>query len=96
MADAAFGIEAAARAHGLHFVQIVTENYYLACRRKSPARIALDAVVAVARSPAFQRVVRDIGGYETRATGKAVRLRDLFAAGRAGSTPGATPRGRDA
>jgi molybdate-binding protein len=84
MADAAFGIEAAARAHGLHFVQIVTENYYLACRRKSPVRVVLDAIVAGARSPAFQRIVRQIGGYEMTATGKTVRLRELFAAQRNG------------
>jgi molybdate-binding protein len=84
MADAAFGIEAAARAHGLHFVQVVTENYYLACRRKSPVRVVLDAIVAGARSPAFQRIVRQIGGYEMTATGKSVRLRELFAAHRNG------------
>src|SRR5215831_14332091 len=42
MADAAFGIEAAARAHGLAFVRLVTERYYLACRRNRPARIAVD------------------------------------------------------
>ncbi|HEY1328745.1 MAG TPA: substrate-binding domain-containing protein [Casimicrobiaceae bacterium] len=85
MADAAFGIEAAARAHGLHFLQVVTEHYYLACRRKSPARVALDAIVAGARSPAFQRVVRQIGGYEMGASGRSVRLRDLFAAARNGA-----------
>ena len=32
MADVAFGIEAAARAHQLAFVGLVTERYYLACR----------------------------------------------------------------
>ncbi|HVO88883.1 MAG TPA: substrate-binding domain-containing protein [Casimicrobiaceae bacterium] len=52
MAQAAFGIEAAARAHGLKFVQLVRENYYLACRRKSPARVVLDAITATAKSPA--------------------------------------------
>ena len=33
----AFGIEAAARAHQLAFVGLVTECYYLACRRSAPA-----------------------------------------------------------
>ncbi len=40
MADVAFGIEAAARAHGLKFVRLATEHYYVACRRDSPARVA--------------------------------------------------------
>ena len=78
MAQAAFGIEAAARAHGLKFVQLVRENYYLACRRKSPARVVLDAITATAKSPAFQRIASRIGGYELRATGRAVRLGELF------------------
>jgi molybdate transport repressor ModE-like protein len=78
MAQAAFGIEAAARAHGLKFVQLVRENYYLACRRKSPARVVVDAMMAAAKSPPFQRVVTQIGGYELRATGRSVRLGELF------------------
>ena len=49
MADVAFGIEAAARVHQLAFVGLVTERYYLACRRSAPARIAVDTMVATAR-----------------------------------------------
>ena len=78
MADAAFGIEAAARAHGLGFVQLVTENYYLACRRNSPARIALDTMIAAAGSTAFARAVARIGGYDTKSTGARVSLSELF------------------
>jgi molybdate-binding protein len=37
MADTAFGIEVAAKAHKLGFVPLVTENYYLAFRRGAPA-----------------------------------------------------------
>ena len=44
MADAAFGIEAAARTHGLGFVPFVNEHYYLACARTTPARIAVDTM----------------------------------------------------
>jgi putative molybdopterin biosynthesis protein len=78
MADAAFGIEAAARAHGLGFVQIVTEHYYLACRRNSPARIALDTMIAAAGSTAFARAVARIGGYDTKSTGSRISLSELF------------------
>jgi len=36
-------------AHQLAFVGLVTERYYLACRRSAPARIAVDTMVATAR-----------------------------------------------
>ncbi len=79
MADAAFGLEAAARAHGLAFVRLVTERYYLACRRNRPARIAVDTMVAAAQSSAFARVVSRIGGYELKGAGSRVPLADIFA-----------------
>ncbi len=78
MADATFGIEAAARAHQLGFVRIVTENYYLACKRNTPARIALDTFVAAARSTAFVRALASIGGYDTKLTGTHVHVGDLL------------------
>ena len=80
MADAAFGIEAAARAHGLAFVRLVTERYYLACRSTKPARIAVDTMVAAAQSSAFARVVSRIGGYELKGAGSRVPLSDVVAA----------------
>src|SRR5215831_6195106 len=80
MADAAFGIEAAARAHGLTFIRLVTERYYLACRRNRPARIAVDTMVAGGQSSAFARVVSRIGGYELAGAGSRVQLADIFSA----------------
>jgi len=77
--DIAFGIEAAAKAYGLHFVPMVAEHYYLACRRTSPARIAIDAIVTAARSTAFTRAVARIGGYDTKITGVEAPLRRLLA-----------------
>jgi len=78
MVDAAFGIEAAARAHELGFVQIVTEHYCLACRRNTPARVAVDTMVATAQSSAFARAVARIGGYDTKSAGSRVQLSELF------------------
>jgi molybdate transport repressor ModE-like protein len=78
MADAAFGIEAAARAHGLHFVKLITEHYYLACRRRSPARVALDTMVAASQSSAFARAVARIGGYDVKSAGSPVQLSELL------------------
>jgi putative molybdopterin biosynthesis protein len=78
MADTAFGIEAAARAHALGFVPLVTEHYYLACRRNAPARIAVDTMVATAQSSAFARTVARIGGYDTKSAGSGVAISELL------------------
>jgi putative molybdopterin biosynthesis protein len=78
MADAAFGNEAAARAHNLAFVGIVTEHYYLACMRNTPARIALDTMIAAARSTAFARAVARIGGYDTTTAKAPVALNEVL------------------
>jgi molybdate transport repressor ModE-like protein len=86
MADAAFGIEAAARAHGLGFVHLVTEHYYVACRRNAPARVAVDTMVATARSSAFARACARIGGYDTTSS-KPVQLSDIFSRTPAGDQP---------
>lgn len=78
MADVAFGIEAAARAHDLAFVRLVTEHYYLACRRNTPSRIAVDTMATAAQSSAFSRAITRIGGYDNKGAGGQVRLADLF------------------
>ncbi len=78
MADAAFGIEAAARVHGLGFVPVVDEHYYLACRRNTPVRIAADTMVATAQSSVFSRALARIGGYDTKRSAGHVQLSELF------------------
>jgi len=83
MADAAFGIEAAARTHGLGFVRLVTEHYYVACRRNSSARIAVDTMIGAAQSSSFARTVARIGGYDTKSAGRPLQMSAVF-----GRTPG--------
>ena len=79
MADAAFGIEAAARVHGLHFVPLVAEHYYLASKREMNARIALEAIANAARSAPFARAMAKIGGYDLSGAGTPVTMADIFA-----------------
>ncbi len=78
-ADAAFGIEAAARAQGLRFVPVIAESYFLACRRSDETSVALDTLAACVRSDAFAGVIRRIGGYDLAGSGYPVRLAELFA-----------------
>jgi molybdate transport repressor ModE-like protein len=92
-ADIALGIEAAARAHDLAFLPLVTEHYYLACRRRSPARIAIDTIVANARSPAFARAIARIGGYDLGTCGSERNLGEILKpADRIGATTGVRMR----
>lgn len=74
MADAAFGIEAAAVRHGLGFVPVATEQYLLACRLthlKSKPVVALRRLIA---SAAFRQATSNLAGYVLEGSGKRVRF----------------------
>jgi len=77
MADAGFGIEAAAAHHRLEFVPIATEEYLLACRL---ARLTAKPVIALRRlmaSAAFRKATAGLAGYELLGAGKLVRFGTL-------------------
>jgi putative molybdopterin biosynthesis protein len=77
MADAGFGIEAAAVRHGLGFVPIATEEYLLACRL---ARLKTKPVVALRKlmaSAVFRKATAGLVGYNLLGAGKLVRLTAL-------------------
>jgi putative molybdopterin biosynthesis protein len=79
MADAGFGIEAAAARHGLGFVPIATENYLLAFRL---ARLKTKPVIALRKLMAgtvFRKATAGLAGYDLRNAGKAVRFGSLSA-----------------
>lgn len=77
MADAGFGIEAAAARHGLGFVPIASEEYLLACRL---ARLKTKPVAALRKlmaSAAFRKLTAGLAGYELLRAGKLVRFSTL-------------------
>ncbi|OGA30992.1 MAG: hypothetical protein A3G80_01445 [Betaproteobacteria bacterium RIFCSPLOWO2_12_FULL_62_13b] len=79
MADAGFGIEAAAARHGLGFVPIATESYLLACRLtrlKTKPVVALRKLMAGA---AFRKATAGLAGYDLLGAGKLVRFGTLTA-----------------
>jgi putative molybdopterin biosynthesis protein len=78
MADAGFGIEAAARQQGLDFVPLATERYFLAARQATLARPAAHALVAALRSAAFGKLIRTLPGYDAAGIGEVIRVRDAF------------------
>jgi len=65
MADAGFGIEAAAREHSLAFVPIVQEHYYFAARSALLRQPRLLPLLARMESPAFQKLVNKLAGYKS-------------------------------
>ena len=74
MADAGFGIEAAAARHGLGFVPIATEQYLLACRL---ARLKDKPVVTLRKlmaSATFRKATEDLAGYELKGSGKLIKF----------------------
>ena len=80
MADAGFGIEAAARQHHLDFVPLATERYFLAARQTTLARPAVRALVAAIKSAAFEKRIRTFPGYGTTGIGEIIQVRDAIQA----------------
>jgi len=80
MADAAFGIEAAAAQHGMGFIPIASEEYLLVCRQ---ARLNSKPVAAFRKlmtSAAFRKATSKLAGYDLLRAGKLVRLAALKSA----------------
>ncbi|MNC86604.1 PBP superfamily domain protein [compost metagenome] len=72
MADAGFGIEAAARQLGLDFVPLAPERYFLAARAATLARDHAQALLAAIRAPAFLKRIDAIPGYDATGIGDIV------------------------
>ncbi|MBI4292182.1 MAG: helix-turn-helix transcriptional regulator [Betaproteobacteria bacterium] len=74
MADAAFGIEAAAVRHGLDFVPITSEDYLLVCRL---AQLKANPVMTLRKlmaGAAFRKACAEFVGYDLSRAGKLVRF----------------------
>lgn len=63
MADAGFGIEAAARQQKIDFVPIATERYFLAARAATWARPGPATLLAALRGGALNKVLKVLPGY---------------------------------
>lgn len=77
-ADAAFGLRAAATHHGLGFVPIRTERYWLAIRAQRAASAATSRLCASLRDPAFARQARRRVGYDTTGAGELAPVAAAF------------------
>ncbi len=78
MADAGFGIEAAAHQQGLGFVPLASERYYLAARQATLAGPAAHSLLAALKGAAFEKRIRALPGYEAPGIGEIIPVRDAF------------------
>jgi putative molybdopterin biosynthesis protein len=68
LADAALGLEAAARVEGLGFVPLVDEEYFLVCLEDALEQPAVRALREVLSSPAWRQAVAARAGYAAAPT----------------------------
>jgi len=69
-ADVGLGIYAAARALGLDFIPVVTEQYDLVMPADVYETAAVQSLLTVIKSDAFKQRVSALGGYHTERTGE--------------------------
>ena len=63
MADAAFGVEAAAKQFGLDFVRLLTEDYFFVCRRTFLETEPMRRVLDIMKGEAFHSAIAQLPGY---------------------------------
>ena len=78
MADAGFGIEAAARRGGLDFIPLLSERYYLAARAATLAQPPARALLGEMKGPAFMKCLGALPGYRADGTGEILSVRDAL------------------
>ncbi|MCX7142177.1 MAG: LysR family transcriptional regulator [Proteobacteria bacterium] len=70
MADAGYGIRAAAAHYGLDFIPLLTERYYLACRTDAMNDPMLARFIELLRGRELRKILSAMPGYGTAITGK--------------------------
>jgi molybdate transport repressor ModE-like protein len=80
MADAGYGIRAAAAHYGLDFIPLLTERYYLACRSDSMDEPLQAKFIELLRGPELREILSAMPGYGTAITGRFYDVSDALPA----------------
>jgi putative molybdopterin biosynthesis protein len=72
--DAGFGVEAAARQFGLHFLPLIDEGYYLVCLKDLLEHPAVGRLRERLRSPAWPALLAELPGYAPHRAGEVLSL----------------------
>ncbi len=78
MADAGFGVAAAASRFKLDFLPLAQETYFLACRHDVLEQPAMQDLLGMLRSPLFAQRVVALPGYDAQGAGEVLRVDSLF------------------
>jgi putative molybdopterin biosynthesis protein len=78
VADAAFGIEAAARARGLGFLPLAREHYFLVALRPSLEQPPVRALLELLRSAVWRAQLNALPGYSADSSGEVLSLRRVL------------------
>lgn len=78
MADAGYGIRAAAAYYGLDFIPLLTERYYLACRRDSMGEPLHERFIELLRGLELREILAAMPGYGSGITGKFCDVSDAL------------------
>lgn len=74
LADAGFGIRAAAAEFGLEFIPLMREQYYFVCLKETVDQPAISKLRELLRRSEWQGLISDLPGYDTAAAGDVIPL----------------------
>ena len=78
MADATFGVEAAARQFGLDFIPLLTEDYFFVCHRAFLETQPMQHLLDLMKGEEFRNAVANLPGYSASRPGEISLVRDFF------------------
>jgi molybdate-binding protein len=78
MADASFGVEAAARQFDLDFVPVVTEDYVFVCHHRSLDNPSVARILQVMRGAEFRDAIAALPGYAVQDPGQVRTIDEVF------------------
>jgi len=79
MADASFGVEAAARQFDLDFIRLATEDYFFVCRKEFLKLDAMKRVLAIVQGEEFRTAISLLPGYRCKDAGMVKTVKELIA-----------------
>jgi molybdate transport repressor ModE-like protein len=74
MADVGLGVETPARRFKLEFLPLLSENYFLLCRRSALDSPLLKSMLAVLAEPGLRQALNDLQGYDAARCGAVLEL----------------------
>jgi molybdate transport repressor ModE-like protein len=78
LADAGFGIKAAAHQFGLQFIPIINERYFLTCHQDMLSRPETNALLDMLRGGGFKALIAQYPGYDGTHSGDVVSVGEAF------------------